>query len=714
MRSAHYPQGVFRPRPTRASLLAAAALSAAALVFGTGSIASASPAPHPSPSPSWQQVPSGPTGGQLPGATAFGDTPGDTVEHVSFVLSARNLAQLQRSVLSGQGSGTQGNAMQRPLSVARFAAQYGQSPQAIAALTGYLARFGIRSTVLPNRLDVETTGTASAYNSALNVSQKQYHVPPRHEGGKAARQQNVHAPARAPELPPQLAQGVTAIFGLSNYAAFASDSAAVPLSSTGTAAPEAISPAALAAALKGDAKPAAISQDDCLAITTWPRDCNLPQDFAAQYGLDRLTTRSGAKYDGTGQTIGVVTFSALDEGAAEDYWQNMALTPQRPRTVTVRNVDGGPGAPDANSTETDLDVQQAGGVAPGANVVVYQAPNTDAGGVDALFQAAAENLAGSVSMSWSESETLLGFEQATGAATRGWRAAFDLAFLELAAQGQSTFVASGDAGAYGAYVEDPLHTTNLTVSAFAASPYVTATGGTTLPFSTTFWGYWGTAELTVPSERAWAPDYLWQPMAETYQMAYSDAALYTLSIGVGAGGGGYSTTEPQPAYQRAVPGASTFTAVPQLTPTGVQQLAPGVSLPTAFTVAQDPALTRGRATGRAVPDLSADADSFTGYFIYSPQLGGITPMGGTSIVAPQFSGAAAVMAQANGARTGFWNPSMYQAAGSRNSPFTALSAAGASNDNLYYTGTPGTEYNPATGLGTPDLARLARVFAAKR
>jgi subtilase family serine protease len=712
---------VSRPVRTRAALLAATALSAAALALGTGSIANAAPAPHPSPSPSWQQVPSGPTGSQLPGATAFGDTPGDTVEHVSFVLSARDLTQLQRAVLSGQTSGRR-----QQLSVAQFAARYGQSTHEIAQLTGYLARFGIRSTVLPNHLDVETTGTTAAYNRALNVTQKQYHVPPRRgQGGQAgraghgalghtARQQNVHAPTRAPQLPPQLARDVTAIFGLSNYSAFASDSAAVPLSSTGSASPQAISPATLSAALKGNAGPAAISADDCTAITTWPRDCNLPQDFAAQYGLDRLTGRGGAKYDGTGQTIGIVTFSALDEGAAEDYWANMALIPQRPRTVTVRNVDGGPGAPDTNSTETDLDVQQAGGVAPGANVVVYQAPNTDAGGIDALFQAASENLAGSVSMSWSESETLVGFQQATGAASRGWHAAFDLAFLELAAQGQSTFVAGGDAGAYSAYVEDPLHTTNLTVSAFAASPYVTAAGGTTLPFDTTFWGIWGTADLSVPSERAWAPDYLWAPMAETYQMAYSDAALYTLSIGVGSGGGGYSTTEPQPSYQRLVSGAASFTAVPQLVPTGLQQLASGVLLPTAFDVAQSPALTHGRATGRAVPDLSADADSFTGYFIYSPQLGGLSPMGGTSIVAPQFAGAAAVIAQANGARTGFWNPSIYQAAAGRNSPFTPLSAAGADNDNLYYTGTPGTRYNPATGLGTPDFARLARVFAVKR
>ena len=63
------------------------------------------------------------------------------------------------------------------------------------------------------------------------------------------------------------------------------------------------------------------------------------------------------------------------------------------------NLDGGPGAPSdaAGSGETDLDVEQSGGIAPDANVIVYQAPNTDNGFADGFFQAASQNIAGSVS-----------------------------------------------------------------------------------------------------------------------------------------------------------------------------------------------------------------------------------------------------------------------------------------------------------------------------
>jgi hypothetical protein len=45
--------------------------------------------------------------------------------------------------------------------------------------------------------------------------------------------------------------------------------------------------------------------------------------------------------------------------------------------------------------ETDLDVEQSGGLAPDAKVIVYQAPNTDSGFADAFFDAASQNLAGS-------------------------------------------------------------------------------------------------------------------------------------------------------------------------------------------------------------------------------------------------------------------------------------------------------------------------------
>ena len=46
-----------------------------------------------------------------------------------------------------------------------------------------------------------------------------------------------------------------------------------------------------------------------------------------------------------------------------------------------------------------------------------------------------------------------------------------------------------------------------------------------------------------------------------------------------------------------------------------------------------------------------------------------------------------------------------------NSPFTPLDEASNNNDNLFYTGTPGHIYNVGSGLGYPDLAKLAADFA---
>ena len=83
-------------------------------------------------------------------------------------------------------------------------------------------------------------------------------------------------------------------------------------------------------------------------------------------------------------------------------------------------------------------------------------------------------------------------------------------------------------------------------------------------------------------------------------------------------------------------------------------------------------------------------------------------------MAPQLNGAAAVIDSYLGHRTGFWNPAMYRFATARMSPFTPLDKTGAGNDNLYYTGTAGHIYNPGSGLGTPDLARLAADFRAQR
>jgi hypothetical protein len=80
-------------------------------------------------------------------------------------------------------------------------------------------------------------------------------------------------------------------------------------------------------------------------------------------------------------------------------------------------------------------------------------------------------------------------------------------------------------------------------------------------------------------------------------------------------------------------------------------------------------------------------------------------------VAPQLNGAAAVINSYLHRRVGFWNPLIYKYAVSRTlTPFHPLDTTGSSNDNLYYTGTKGRVYNPGTGLGTPNLGKLATDF----
>lgn len=622
-------------------------------------------------------VPQGVDVAALPGSTVFGNTPPSTPETVSFVMRERNKSQLEAQVQRG---------FHGYLSVSQFAARYGADPQAIAQLRAYLAKFGITTTVYPDNVDVTAAGTAGEFDQALSIQQHQYHVPAQagHDGMRGIPAQTVHGAPGNPRVPSSFGRDILAILGLSNYAPFSTNTAHV---------------GALV-------KPQGSSTSSCVQLTGIPGGCHLPQDYASQYGLTNLYAGGAA---GQGETIGIVTLAALDPGAPQYFWTHIANLPNTNRSVTVDNIDGGPGQPSdaSGSGETDLDVEQSGGVAPDANVIVYQAPNTDNGFADGFFAAASQNIADSVSSSWGESETVVAAAVAAGVETPAYEAAFDEAFLEFGAQGQSGFVSSGDAAAYDASVD--LGTTNLSVDTPGDSPYITSSGGTTLPWSYDLpTGPSSTVPVSQPAQRIWGWDYLWNYFAQAGGVSLAQAAESTV---VGSGGG-FSVDYPTPSYQRGVSGTGSFSAVPYLTPTDYGNV-DGLRLPTAWSFNASPAVISGHGSGRAEPDLSADADPFTGYLLYEPSAspalqGG---WGGTSFVAPQFNGSTAVIDSYLGHRVGFWNPTIYSAAKSRNSPLTPLDASGTSNDNIYYTGTPGTVYNPGAGLGYPNLSALAQTFA---
>ena len=628
-----------------------------------------------------QAVPQGFNPAAIPGATVFGTTPASTPEEVSFILNARNEQQLSWQVENGMSSF---------LSVSQFAQEYGQSNSNISQLESYLAGFGIATSSYADNLDVTATGTAGEFDAALSVQQHQYQVPSWKgaDGTQSVPAQTVHAASSSPLLPYRISQYVLAILGLTNYGPFTSQ--AVHVASQ-------------------VAKPQSGGTSACLALSGLPNACNTPSSFESDYGLSRIEHSA----NGSGETLAIVTLAALDVGAPQYFWSNVLGLPSTGRTVTVQNVDGGPGAPSnaSGSGETDLDVEQSGGVAPGANVIVYQAPNTDFGFADAFFQAASQNVASSVSSSWGESETVIQASVDTGVETPAYQTAFDEAFMEMAAQGQSGFVSAGDSGAYDA--QDDAGTTNLAVDSPGSSPYITVAGGTTQPWSAGFTFGSTTVNVNVTSQRAWAWDYLWPVYAAANSTTVANVAPF-LVVG---GGGGFSSDEPLPSYQQGVPGTQSFVGVQELTSNTPVDIGGGLIEPTAFTYNANPSIVHGRGSGRAMPDLSTNADPYSGYLLYSPSFAdaGLPLLeggwGGTSFVAPQLNGSTAVIDSYLGHRVGFWNPAIYGFATSNRSPFTPLQQVGTSNDNNFYTGNPGTVFNEATGLGVPDLSALTRDFA---
>jgi kumamolisin len=596
-------------------------------------------------------------------ARVVGTTAAAAQEQVSFILRTPRLTGLEDNVNAGMPGGR--------LSVVRFADRYGLPAAQINALTKYLHGFGIATRVLADHLDVVTHGTTADYNAALDITQSNFRLAAIPATASQAGRPAVtfHGTEQSPGLPAALAAHVLSILGLTSYPAGVSDAAHTPAFAHG-------------------AKPAGTQKGN-----------RTPASFAKTYNLTPLLNKG---FKGQHQTIGIVTLASMLKSDASHFWANVLKIKTKAGRLKLENVDGGSGAVSdkAGSGETTLDVEQSGALAPQANIIVYQAPNTDSGFVDAFATAASQNIASAVSSSWGQSETNIAASVASGMESSTYAKAFDEIFLEFAAQGQSAFTAAGDSGAYDA--SGDLGSTNLSVDVPGASPWITDAGGQTLPGTITV-----TAGVTntVKARRAWGWDWLWP---DWKKLGAPSEAAFAEQDAISGGGGGYSVGEARPGYQKRWVDVTDFRDVPYLTP-----VPNGTAPPTAWTFTAHPAVQAGIASGRAVPDLSADADPFTGYEEYFSKFSGAKledGWGGTSFVAPQLAGAAAVINSYLGHRAGFWNPKIYHFATLKASPFSPLTASGASDDNLFFTGIPGHKYNPATGLGSPNLNRLAGDF----
>lgn len=196
-------------------------------------------------------------------------------------------------------------------------------------------------------------------------------------------------------------------------------------------------PAALKSIIKGvhglDNRPQA--RPHCRIASAASAVSYTPPQVAKLYGFP-------GGLNGQGQTIGIIELGGgYSQSDLDSYFNSLGISPST--TVTSVSVDGGKNRPtgDANGPDAEvmLDIEVAGAVAPGAKIVVYFAPNTDAGFLDAINQAVMDkrNKPSVISISWGGPESSW-----TSQSLRSYNEALQSA----AAVGVTVCVACGDNG----------------------------------------------------------------------------------------------------------------------------------------------------------------------------------------------------------------------------------------------------------------------------
>ncbi len=268
-----------------------------------------------------------------------------------------------------------------------------------------------------------------------------------------------------------------------------------------------------------------------------------PEDFATQYDLAPLYK---AGTNGAGQTIGIINESNINLSLVEAYQKLFSLNGSPVRLV----IDGSdPGDLQGVDIEAYLDVEQAGAVAPDANVILYIAnPNglftgspESASAVDPLYlsalRAVDDNEAGVLSVSFGNCEGFL-LASGNGLWSELWQ--------QAAAQGQTVVVSSGDSGSAGCDNGTSQWTTEygIAVNGLASTPWNVAVGGTDFYYSdyasggasaATLWNQ--TNDSAYGSLKAPLPEQVWDTV---YGFNSVGPYVQNGSESIPAGGGGAS------------------------------------------------------------------------------------------------------------------------------------------------------------------------------
>ena len=343
-------------------------------------------------------------------ATRLGELP--ATQHLTLAISLplRNEADLDNFL--NQLYNPQSSTYRHYLSVAEFTQRFGPTQDDHDALVRFAIGNGLAvNETFANRLVVDVEGSVADVESAFHVSMGVYQHP--------TENRTFFAPDREPTL--QLTVPVLHVSGLDNFTLPRPKNIMAPAGSNVTP----------------------------TATGSGPHGQFIGSDMrAAYYGSGPLT--------GAGQAVGLFEYVGYEVSDVQNYFQTL----NQPLNVPIKGVslNGKPlGCPpgQCDDSEQVLDIEMAISMAPGLSQVLVYVGSSD---VSIFNQMAADNTAKQLSCSWgwSDDETSL-----------------DPIFKEMAVQGQTVFVASGDNGSG----------TPGNIVWPADDPYITSVGGTDLTTS---------------------------------------------------------------------------------------------------------------------------------------------------------------------------------------------------------------------------------------
>lgn len=567
-----------------------------------------------SPTPTPHPITSKPNTGKVSGGQQL---PLNEIKPLTFNL-VYNDAAMERDVAQIYAPGSP--TYHQFLTPSQIVQRYALSDAQMQLVENWLTSKGFTVVSIdPLRLGIQVQASVATIEKALNVNLRQYTINLFGSSYTFFVQEN------DPVISGPVSAYIQSVVGLDNFAF-----------------PVFKAPASLAAILATHA----VGTTNCSGYGA--KQTLTSSDLAHAYQVNTLYAHG---FQGQGMTIGVAEFG--DPFDPKDIASYAACAGVGTPNIQLVNVDGQL-APGHGEGEAALDLEMIAGLAPKAQILDYQSSlaNTSFAQalVDVFNKVAADDRVQVLSVSYGTGEASFSISE---------QDAINRSLRNLAAEGISVFVASGDCGAFSDRI------INIAMVSFPASaPYAIAVGGTHLQVNNagarSSEVAWGNRDLSPVCQNEW-----------------------------GSGGGVSQNNDFTRPFWQVGPGTTTHYD-------GTSSLV--------FTINMTPVVAPNGL--RQVPDIAAAA--FPNIAMYYQ--GAWIAVGGTSAAAPIWAAGALLVDQAlkqvNKPLMG-GVPTIYSLANHPGAfhPFTDIT----SGNNLFYSATRGWNY--VTGWGSPNFNDIVQLLS---